>query len=404
MNIFISYASKNRTVVRSLVEDLELLEHIVWFDQELSGGQVWWDRITQSIQQCDVFIFALTPESLDSYPCKLECNYAQVLKKRILPVLLAEINTSLLPPVLAEIQYVDYRQMDRKAALLLNRALNSLPPAVPCPDPLPIPPAAPLSPLGEINERIDAPALTLEEQAALFIRLKGLLKRPDTAQDARVLLMRLRTRHDLFATISEEVEQVLAGIEHPISKSTDQSWQPAQPEIEPPAVVRPINLGFEGAVVDGQPWGWFNSLGLVMGVSTAYKIQLVPRRGGGVCVLLQNPTAREDEFGSLMQRCPAHYLAGKVIRFEGEVRTEDVKQWAGLWLRADGDTSPDLFFDNMSQRPIRGSTGWTKYVIDAQLPEQTAWLNYGIVLAGPGTMWADNFRLLVWENDQWFEV
>ena len=105
-----------------------------------------------------------------------------------------------------------------------------------------------------------------------------------------------------------------------------------------------------------------------------------------------------------MQRCPARYLAGATIRFEGEVRTKDVEQWAGLWLRADGEKEFNLFFDNMSNRPIRGSTPWAKYAIDAQLPQATMWLNYGIVLAGRGMMWADNFRLLVWSEGKWMDV
>jgi len=75
-----------------------------------------------------------------------------------------------------------------------------------------------------------------------------------------------------------------------------------------------------------------------------------------------------------------------------------------LWLRADGDKEFNLFFDNMSNRPIRGTTPWTKYVIDAHLPEKTRWLNYGIVLEGRGAMWADNFRLMVWDRGRWVDI
>lgn len=177
------------------------------------------------------------------------------------------------------------------------------------------------------------------------------------------------------------------------------------PIVKWPAVERPFNLSFE--LSDGhQPLGWFNSLGFVDDVSTAYEARVVARPGGGsgMCVLFQNLRAEQDEFGSLMQRCPAPHLAGKLIRFEGEVRTRNVKQWAGLWLRADGDKEFNLFFDNMSDRPIRGSTPWKKYVIEAILPARTLWLNYGIVLVGRGTMWADNFRLMFWNGRYWEDV
>jgi hypothetical protein len=173
-----------------------------------------------------------------------------------------------------------------------------------------------------------------------------------------------------------------------------------------PAVARPVNLSFEAYSANNYPAGWFNSWGFVDFVSTAYEAYVVdrPDGGNGACVLFQNPRAAETEFGSLMQRIPAHNLAGKVIHLEAEIKTWRVEQWAGLWLRADGDKIPTLVFDNMSRRPIRGSTSWARYSIDVQLPKETAWLNYGIVLSGRGTMWADNFRLLVWMNGQWVDV
>jgi len=181
-------------------------------------------------------------------------------------------------------------------------------------------------------------------------------------------------------------------------------WSPSV--VKPPVVARPFNLSFDGPLEGNLPAGWFNSLGFVDYVSTAYEIRVVPRpdNGSGLCVLFQNPMARDDEFGSLMQRCPASHLAGQTIRFEGEVRTKNIERWAGLWLRADGDKEFNLFFDNMSNRPIRGTTPWTKYVIDAHLPEKTRWLNYGIVLEGRGAMWADNFRLMVWDRGRWVDI
>lgn len=152
--------------------------------------------------------------------------------------------------------------------------------------------------------------------------------------------------------------------------------------------------------------GWFNSLGFVDYVSTGYEIQVVrrPEVGAGMCVLFQNSSALPEEFGSLMQRCPAAHLAGQIVRFEGEVSTRNVEKWAGIWLRADGDKQFNLFFDNMSDRPIRGSTPWIRCTINARLPKTTTWLNYGIVLEGCGTMWADNFTLSILSDGRWINL
>lgn len=154
--------------------------------------------------------------------------------------------------------------------------------------------------------------------------------------------------------------------------------------------------------------GWFNSFGHVSDVSTDYDIRVRPRssdRATGWCAELSKKLAREDEFGSLMQRCVGHFLAGKTVRREGELQSKDLTGWAGLWLRADADDQPDLFFDNMSRHPILGSTPWTRYFIDAPLPQNTDWLNYGIVLSGAGVVSADNLRMRVWTADvRWEDV
>jgi len=173
---------------------------------------------------------------------------------------------------------------------------------------------------------------------------------------------------------------------------------------------RSVVLGKLTIVVgeDGVPIGWFNSFGYVSGVSTDYAIRVVRRsedRETGTCAVLESSTAELSEFGSLMQRCPGRFLAGKTVRLEGELRTENVSGWAGLWLRADGAAHPTLFFDNMSRRPVVGTTSWARYFIDAPLPANTDWLNFGIVLSGPGLLSADNIRLLVWTPDgRWEDI
>jgi hypothetical protein len=164
--------------------------------------------------------------------------------------------------------------------------------------------------------------------------------------------------------------------------------------VPPPAVVAPMNLGFEGPNNGGMPEGWFNSLGFVDRVSTAYEVRVEPRPDGGPgrCVRMRREGGGHKEFGSLMQRCPARHLGGVTVRLEAELRTEALESWAGLWLRLDGPGS-GLFFDNMHDRPIRGSTPWTRYAIETRVPEGAEWINYGFLLVANGTVWADHFRI-----------
>jgi hypothetical protein len=182
--------------------------HSVWLDEELSGGQTWWDQILEEVRSSDLFVFILEQAALESTACQREIVYASDLGKPILPLLVSDdVSTNLLPPALTEIQYVDYRTPDREAAFRLARAITATPAPGPLPDPLPEPPDVPLSYLGGLVQKIETSAtLTYEEQSALLIDLKRGLRTPETESDARRLLLKLRNRRDLLASIAYEID------------------------------------------------------------------------------------------------------------------------------------------------------------------------------------------------------
>ena len=210
-NIFISYNREDEDKTKALINDIQELGHTVWFDQKLSGGQKWWDKILEIIRNSDVFIFVLSVDSLDSSACSLEYEYAHELGKMILPVLVGEgVSINLLPPALSKIQFIDYQNTDRDALLHLAKALTSAPPSQPLPDPLPLPPEVPISYLGSLTKQIKSRStLSYEEQSALLIDLKRGLKDPKNTNDARTLLKELRKRRYLFANIAGEIDELL---------------------------------------------------------------------------------------------------------------------------------------------------------------------------------------------------
>ena len=127
--IFISYSRDNQAIARDLADDIGALGNSVWFDEELTGGQAWWDQILATILDHDLFVFVLDPESLNSAACVLEYEYAAKLGKPILPVMVSdEVNENLLPTALAKLQYVDYKEQNRRALRRLAKALNTVPP------------------------------------------------------------------------------------------------------------------------------------------------------------------------------------------------------------------------------------------------------------------------------------
>jgi len=208
VQVFISYSGESRDMVKALVEDLQAFEHDPWFDQVLTGGHTWWSTVLEQILTCDLFIFALSPESLDSHACKLEYTYASGLQKRILPIMVSDgVSPNLLPPALSKIQYLDYRRVERASTLALLKVLDALPEAEPLPDEKPEAPEVPISYLGELKDRIESrDPMDGQTQAMLVLRLKQQLSNEKEAADVRLLLRTLRKRSDLLATVAAEID------------------------------------------------------------------------------------------------------------------------------------------------------------------------------------------------------
>lgn len=78
-------------------------------------------------------------------------------------------------------------------------------------------------------------------------------------------------------------------------------------------------------------------------------------RHGKASAFLASRAAGSDGFGPLMQTFSAEQFLGKRVRMTGFVTAESVEGRAGLWMRVDGTERASLSFDNMQQRPIRGT-------------------------------------------------
>ena len=81
MRIFVCYARKDRSAVEAMVRDLGSGRTPDWIDNELTGGQAWWDTILGQIRACDLYVLALSPESLRSRACRLELQYALAVRR-----------------------------------------------------------------------------------------------------------------------------------------------------------------------------------------------------------------------------------------------------------------------------------------------------------------------------------
>ncbi|MEO8211101.1 MAG: hypothetical protein ABI840_11130 [bacterium] len=131
-----------------------------------------------------------------------------------------------------------------------------------------------------------------------------------------------------------------------------------------------------------------------------YEMEIVKAAGndGKKAATIKSIEAIEG-FGTLMQTCSPDKYKGKQIKMTGYVKSENVTDWAGLWLRVDQPgTRQPLSFDNMYDRAIKGTTEWKKYEILLDVPANASRIAYGALLAGPGQIWFDNIKFELVDN------
>ena len=150
-------------------------------------------------------------------------------------------------------------------------------------------------------------------------------------------------------------------------------------------------LGSEGHQNgDKVPYGWM----LAGDKATEYRagVDSGTVHEGRSSAYLRYAGSELDGFGTLMQTIDAERYAGKRVRLRADVRAQDVAEQAGLWMRVDKG-SKIVAFDNMHERPIRGTEGWKTYDVVLDVPSDASDVAFGVLLAGSGEVWLSHVTL-----------
>ena len=80
----------------------------------------------KGIDQADNFLFVISPESIEEVSCINQINYAESQGKRIMALLLRDINEDAeLPPVITSLQWINFVDLgDEKGFENILRNLN----------------------------------------------------------------------------------------------------------------------------------------------------------------------------------------------------------------------------------------------------------------------------------------
>lgn len=90
--------------------------------------------------------------------------------------------------------------------------------------------------------------------------------------------------------------------------------------------------------------------------------------------------------GSLTHEESAETWRGRRVELRAELKAGNVGGWAGLWMRIDGKDGQVLAFDNMQNRPLRGTSSFDWYSVVLEVPEGAERITFGVMLHGPGAV------------------
>ena len=126
MKVFIAYSTTDREIAVQVSSALRAAGHDVWIDIEgIAGGANWLNAIEDAIKNADWLLVLISPSGVRSRWVLQEINYARMIQKPILPILVKQTDYEDFPLVLASLQYLDATHSILSAADPINEILRS---------------------------------------------------------------------------------------------------------------------------------------------------------------------------------------------------------------------------------------------------------------------------------------
>ncbi len=146
----------------------------------------------------------------------------------------------------------------------------------------------------------------------------------------------------------------------------------------------PLAFDFE-APLDTTTWTMRNS-------SDAMSVDASVAHGGRQSLRLR-AASTSGGFVATQGAMPLAEARGHRLAVSAWLRTELSSGWAGLWCRVDGPERAMLSFDNMEDRPVTGTTGWTRVTVRVIAPPSTDAVLCGSLVVGSGDVWLDDLAI-----------
>ncbi len=112
-DVFISYSRKDIAFAHILHDALKAKNLNTWIDwQDIPPSADWLAEVYRAIEGADTFVFILSQTSISSDICRLEIAHAPKHHKRMVPIVLRDIDARTAPPEVASLNWIFFREQE----------------------------------------------------------------------------------------------------------------------------------------------------------------------------------------------------------------------------------------------------------------------------------------------------
>jgi len=111
--LFVSYSRKDSVVARKLIQSFKDTGQDVWVDwEDIPPAVDWLEQIFRGIEGSDAFIFIISPDSVASEVCNVEVGRAAQNNKRIIPVVVRDVDPKITNETIRKLNWTFIREQD----------------------------------------------------------------------------------------------------------------------------------------------------------------------------------------------------------------------------------------------------------------------------------------------------
>jgi len=107
---FVSYSRKDKAFVKNVYDALRVDDRKMWVDwEDILPSNDWLNEVQKGIENSDIFIFVLSPDSIKSEAANWEVDHAVKNGKRIVPLVCRDVDYREVRKELAELTWIFFR-------------------------------------------------------------------------------------------------------------------------------------------------------------------------------------------------------------------------------------------------------------------------------------------------------